>query len=125
MLASKSVTALKVGREAIPIRSDIVRGHLELIILRLIFEQDRYGYEISKEIVDRTQSRFEIKEATLYAAFQRLERKELIESYYGDISHGGQRKYYRITTLGKAYYKELLLEWKETKEIIDLLMEGL
>lgn len=90
----------------------------------MISEKDRYGYAILKEISRRTQHRFQIKEATLYAVFQRLRRKELIESYYGDITHGGRRKYYRITPLGRAYLKEMLKEWRETKEIIDLLLEG-
>jgi PadR family transcriptional regulator PadR len=107
------------------IRSDIIRGHLDSIILKLIFEQDQYGYEISKQISERTNDRFQIKEATLYAVFQRLEKKELIESYLGSISHGGKRKYYRITTLGKAFLREAAEEWKETKEIVDLFMEGL
>lgn len=107
------------------IRSDIIRGHLEPIILRLIYEKDRYGYEISKEISQRTDGRFQIKEATLYAVFQRLHRKELIESYYGTVSHGGKRKYYRITALGKAYLKETVKEWHQTKDIIDLFMEGI
>ncbi|MBO2536179.1 MULTISPECIES: PadR family transcriptional regulator [Rummeliibacillus] len=106
------------------IRSDIIRGHLDSIILRLIMEKDRYGFEISKEISLRTGNKFQIKEATLYAVFQRLEKKELIESYYGSVSKGGKRKYYRITTLGKAFFKETVVEWQETKEIIDLFMEG-
>jgi PadR family transcriptional regulator PadR len=106
-------------------RSDIIRGHLDSIILRLIYEEDRYGYEISKEISLRTDNRFQIKEATLYAVFQRLEKKELIESYLGEVSQGGKRKYYRITTLGKAYLQEMVKEWKEVREIIDLFMEGL
>lgn len=107
------------------IRSDIIRGHLDSIILRLIYENDQYGYEISKQISLRTENRFQIKEATLYAVFQRLEKKDLIESYYGSVSYGGKRKYYTITTLGKAYLKETVEEWKETKQIIDLFMEGL
>ena len=102
----------------------MIRGHLDAVILRLILEKDRYGYEISKEIGIRTDNRFQIKEATLYAVFQRLEKKELIESYYGSVSKGGKRKYYRITMLGKAFFKETVEEWKETKEIIDLFMGG-
>ena len=98
----------------------MIRGHLDSIILRLVLEKDRYGYEISKEISLRTDQRFQIKEATLYAVFQRLEKKELIQSYYGSESRGGKRKYYSITTLGKAYLKETVKEWQETKEIINL-----
>ena len=104
------------------ISSDIIRGHLDAIILRLIFEKDRYGYEISKEIFARTNEQFQIKEATLYAVFQRLEKKELIESYFGDISLGGKRRYYRITKLGKAFLKEEMEEWLTTRAIIDLFM---
>lgn len=107
------------------IRSDIIRGHLDSIILRLVLEGDKYGYEISKEISLRTDNRFQIKEATLYAVFQRLEKKELIESYLGSVSLGGKRKYYRITTLGKAFLKETAEEWQVLKVIIDLFMEGL
>jgi len=105
------------------ISSDIIRGHLDAIILRLVYEKDRYGYEISKEISSRTNEQFQIKEATLYAVFQRLEKKELIESYSGEVSLGGKRRYYRITKLGKAFLKEEMEEWHITKAIIDLFMD--
>lgn len=107
------------------ISSDIIRGHLDAIVLRLIIEKDRYGYEISKEVSLRTEQRFEIKEATLYAVFQRLEKKEMIESYIGDFTHGGKRRYYKITALGKAYYQVKKEEWDTTKEVVDIFMEGL
>ena len=104
------------------ISSDLIRGHLESIILKLILEKDRYGYEISKEINARTNSKFQIKEATLYAVFQRLQKKKLIEYYYGDETQGGRRKYYRITTLGKEFYLTKVDEWEETKDIIDIFL---
>lgn len=107
------------------INSDIIRGHLDAIILRLIDEKDRYGYEISNEISRRTDNKFKIKEATLYAVFQRLTKKGLIESYLGDISLGGRRRYYRITSLGRAYLAEEIRNWHEARDIIDIFMEGL
>lgn len=107
------------------ISSDIIRGHLDAIILRLIYEKDRYGYEISNEIANRTNHEFQIKEATLYAVFQRLVKKELLESYLGDVSLGGRRRYYRITNLGRAYLKEEIRNWHNARNIIDLFMEGL
>ncbi|MEX1307062.1 MAG: PadR family transcriptional regulator [Eubacteriales bacterium] len=106
------------------ISSDILRGHLDAIILKLIIEKDRYGYEISKEIATRTDSTFEIKEATLYAVFQRLENNESIVSYSGQITHGRKRKYYKITEQGHALFEQKVQEWDETKRVIDLLMEG-
>lgn len=105
------------------ISSDIIRGHLDAIILKLIIEKDRYGYEISKEISKRTGNQFEIKEATLYAVFQRLEKNEYIVSYSGQITHGRKRKYYKVTALGKGYFEEKAEEWQNTKKIINLFME--
>ena len=80
----------------------MIRGYLDSIILRLVLEKDRYGYEISKEISLRTDQRFQIKEATLYAVFQRLEKKELIQSYYGSELNLG-KEVTAITNAQKAY----------------------
>lgn len=105
------------------ISSDIIRGHLDPIILRLILEKDRYGYEVSREISLRTLDRFQIKEATLYAVFQRLEKKGYITSYEGDVSLGSRRRYYTITKLGRAYFHEEVEDWNQVKDIIDLFMQ--
>ncbi len=105
------------------ISSDIIRGHLDTIILKLIIEKDRYGYEISKEIAARTDNAFEIKEATLYAVFQRLEKNEYIISYSGQITHGRKRKYYKVTELGTKTFRGKIGEWELTKKVIDLLLE--
>lgn len=105
------------------VNSDLIRGHLDAIIISLINEEDMYGYEIAKEIAARTEGGFEIKEATLYAVFQRMEKKSLIESYYGDKTQGGRRKYYKITELGKAFLNLKRNEWKEIKTIVNTFME--
>ncbi len=105
------------------VSSDIIRGHLDAIILKLIIEKDRYAYEISNQIRGRTKDAFSIKEATLYALVQRLEKKELITSYIGTKSHGSKRRYYKITTLGKAYYKEKIAEWVTLSDIMAQLLE--
>jgi PadR family transcriptional regulator PadR len=100
------------------INSDVIRGHIETIILKLLLEKDMYGYEIVSVIKDRTNDLFNIKEATLYAVLQRLEKKELISSYIGEKTYGRKRRYYRITILGKAYFNEMLSEWKLLQKIM-------
>ncbi len=104
------------------ISSDIIRGHLDAIILRLISEKDRYGYEISKEIAVRTKNEFQIKEATLYAVFQRLEKRSFIISYLGSVSNGGRRRYYRITEAGKTFLEDEINNWFFARNIIDIFM---
>ncbi|MFH1512913.1 MAG: PadR family transcriptional regulator [Bacillota bacterium] len=105
------------------ISADLIRGHLDAIILRLIIEKDRYGYEIAKEIDRRSDHCLDIKEATLYAAIQRLERNRHIVSYSGQITHGRARKYYKPTADGMAYYRDKKDEWRTIKAVIDKLME--
>jgi PadR family transcriptional regulator PadR len=107
------------------ISSDIIRGHLDAIILRLVYEKDTYGYEISNEIANRTKNEFQIKEATLYAVFQRVVKKGYLETYLGDISLGGRRRYYRITTIGEIYLREEIHTWHNARSIIDIFMEDL
>ena len=106
------------------INSDIIRGHLESVILKLIIEQDRYGYEIASCLKERTNNKFIIKEATLYSVVNRLEKRDLIESYIGEKTHGKKRKYYKITSLGKAYYFEKKQEWLLLKELLETLLEA-
>ena len=104
------------------ISSDVIRGHIDTIILKLLLEKDRYGYELANEIKERTQSKFDIKEATLYSVVQRLEQKELISSYMGEKSHGGKRRYYKVTPLGRAYYKEMIQEYRLLGEIMKAML---
>ncbi|MDD3129458.1 MAG: PadR family transcriptional regulator [Candidatus Izemoplasmatales bacterium] len=100
------------------INSDVIRGHIETIILKLLIEKDMYGYELVNLIKNRTNNLFQIKEATLYAVLQRLEKKELISSYLGEKTFGGKRRYYRVTPLGRAYFKEMLEEWNMLRKIM-------
>lgn len=105
------------------IGADLIRGHTETIILSLLREKDSYGYEINKTISQVSEGRYELKEATLYTAFKRLEDGGLITSYWGDQGAGARRKYYSITSLGNETYVRLAAEWAEAREIIDHLLE--
>lgn len=100
------------------ISSDVIRGHIDTIILDLLLEKDMYGYELANVIKLKSNYLFDIKEATLYSVLQRLEKKELISSYLGEKSHGRKRRYYKITPFGKAYLKEMISEWNTLKEIM-------
>ena len=104
------------------ITSDLVRGHTETIILAQLMEKDSYGYEINKSIQTKTAGQYELKEATLYSAFKRLEEAKMIESYWGDETTGARRRYYRITKLGKMLYEKSKEDWEETKRLIDSLI---
>src|SRR5215213_6809964 len=86
------------------ISADLLRGHTDTMILRLLCEADRYGYEIVKLIAERSGGEYELKEATMYSSVRRLEADGDIEWYWGDESQGGRRKYFRVTGKGRATY---------------------
>lgn len=104
------------------IASDLIRGHTETIILAQLLEKDSYGYEINKAMQQKTAHRFELKEATLYTAFRRLEESGCISSYWGDETTGARRRYYSITPLGRESYRLRKKEWKDAKTLIDKLI---
>ena len=105
------------------IAGDLIRGHTDAIILARLLRSDSYGYEINKTISTLSSGRFELKEATLYPAFQRLEEQGYIASYWGSSGAGARRRYYTITPEGESACRRLLAEWLETKEIMDRLLE--
>lgn len=105
------------------IAGDLIRGHTDAIILARLLKGDSYGYEINKMISTLSSGRFELKEATLYTAFKRLEELGYIASYWGDSGAGARRRYYTITASGKEASHRLKAEWQETREIMDKLME--
>ena len=105
------------------ISADTLRGHTDTIILTQLMRGDSYGYEINKTISNLSGGRFELKEATLYTAFKRLEEAGLIASYWGDSGAGARRRYYTITPAGQDARIRLQAEWEETREIMDKLLE--
>ncbi|MGI5922027.1 MAG: PadR family transcriptional regulator [Syntrophomonadaceae bacterium] len=106
------------------ISTDLIRGHTETILLNILRQGDSYGYEIYKKIIALSGNQYELKEATLYTAFRRLEQEGLIVSYWGDETQGGRRKYYRITDLGREVYEQNLIDWNFAKGVLDKLIQG-
>lgn len=106
------------------ISTDLIRGNTDTIILNILRQGDSYGYEIYKKIFALSGNQYELKEATLYTAFRRLEQEGSILSYWGDETQGGRRKYYRITEKGKELYEQNKTDWNSAKEILDRLING-
>ncbi len=104
--------------------SDLIRGNTETIILAQLMVQDSYGYQINKTIQEKTNQEYELKEATLYSAFRRLEAAGYIVSYWGNEGSGARRRYYTITTEGRGNYRMRKEEWEKSKNMIDLLIEA-
>ncbi len=104
--------------------SNLLKGHTDTIILNLLMEGDKYGYEIRNLILERTGGVWELKESTMFSSLKRLEDEGAVDSYWGDESHGGRRKYYRITNRGKRIYLQNKHNWEMAKRLLDHLLSN-
>ena len=104
--------------DQIAISSDVMRGYIDLMILRVLLDGDSYGYAISKQITEISEGCYMIKETTLYSAFSRLEKGGHLHAYPGSYSGGRERTYYGLTDSGRDYFRQKCVEWELTKGLI-------
>lgn len=83
------------------------KGVLELCVLALLDEKDRYGYELVNEI----SKNILISEGTIYPLLRRLKDEGYFTTYLQESQEGPPRKYYKITELGRKTKDELVNEW--------------
>ena len=101
-----------------------LKGNIETIILCSLYNRDKYGYEIAKDIKDRTENAYEIKQPTLYSYLKRLQDDGLIESYWGTESNGGRRRYYMLTKYGRQNCVKFISEWEFQRGVFSNLVDG-
>ncbi|MDE6028776.1 MAG: helix-turn-helix transcriptional regulator [Clostridiales bacterium] len=102
--------------------SDLIRGNVDTIILKVLYDGDRYGYDLIRQINARGDGQWEIKQPTVYACLKRLEKQGFVTSYWDSAeSEGGRRKYYSLTDSGR----EVFLKYKNEFERASSLFGGL
>ena len=80
---------------------ELKRGSTELLILALLEERDRHGYELAQLIAERSRGEISFHAASLYPTLYRLEEKGLIEGRWVEKAGQRRRRYYRVTTAGR------------------------
>ena len=71
------------------------KGVMDMLVLALLTQSDRYGYEIVSTISEY----IEISEGTIYPLFNRLKKEKYVETYLKESTTGPSRKYYHITQM--------------------------
>ena len=100
-----------------------LKTYINTVIMRSLFEGDKYGYQICKEIESRTESQFKIKQPTLYSTLKRLEAQGFIRSYEDEsLTHGGKRRYYSLTDLGIETFTKSQNDWEYSRTVMDRLI---
>ena len=96
------------------------KGALELCVLTMLADKDRYGYELTDEI----SARMEIATGTLYLVLKRLKDDNLVTTYLQESETGPARKYYHLSDEGRKYQEDLKKEWVQFVKAMDEIIGG-
>ncbi len=110
--------------EVTDVDKEMMKGSIDILLLSELNRHDSYGYEIVKNLKQRSNNLYDMSEGTLYPALKRLEKKGCDESYWGETNDGGRRKYYRITESGRTEFTRKIRHWKELNLMIVNVTEG-
>ncbi len=94
------------------INKGLMAGSTALMVMHLLSEKDMYGYEIVRELENRSENVFSLKEGTLYPVLHGLEKDGFAASYMQQSDTGKQRKYYALTKKGIGALTQKKEEWK-------------
>lgn len=100
------------------------KGILEILVLKLLDEEEKYGYQLISELKKRSDNLFSLKEGTLYPILYRLEDDGLVTSKWS-VPDGREvsKKYYQITEEGKTILKESIELWEIFSHRVDMILE--
>lgn len=99
------------------------KGVLDMLIMKLLEQQERYGYQLIQELKRRSRDRITLKEGTLYPALYRLEEEGWIQSRWSEASDKEvAKKYYRLTEEGRRALEEIYSIWKGFSQDVEQIM---
>ena len=104
--------------------AELKKGSVQLCLLALLAKQQKYGFQIIKELRELSDGFFDLKEGTLYPALRRLEERGFVESHWVEPQTGIPRKYYRITDRGRRALTEATEVWERMAAGARRVLEG-
>ena len=93
-------------------RADLVRGHLDGLLLSVLAGEPAHGYALIERLAARSGGELALPEGTVYPALHRLERAGLIDSAWQTVN-GRRRRAYQLTASGQAALREQRAVWDQ------------
>ena len=104
-------------------RGDVLKNHLELLVLTALAAGPGHGYSIIRAILDRSDGEFELLEGSLYPALHRLERERLVTSAWSKVG-GRKRRVYELSRRGRATLEQQERDWRRFERAMNLVLDG-
>ena len=100
----------------------LLSGSTPMLVLSLLKDGDKYGYQMVEELAKRSDDTFQLKEGTLYPLLHTLEKQRFVTSYTMTTERGRERKYYRLTDEGLRQLQHKEQEWKLFSEKVNAVL---
>jgi transcriptional regulator len=94
------------------LQSELRKGSAEMLVLGVLQDRERHGYEIARVIEERSGGEISFHSATLYPTLYRLEKRKLIAGRWIERAGERRRRCYRITPAGRAVLGEQENAWQ-------------
>jgi PadR family transcriptional regulator PadR len=107
-----------------PKRTDLLRGTLDLLILKALNLEPLHGVGISRRITQITRGAFEVSFGSLFPSLHRMEEKGWLEAEWRASENNRRAKYYRLTAAGRAQLKAEEREWNLVVKIMTAAVES-
>ncbi|ACV62997.1 transcriptional regulator, PadR-like family [Desulfofarcimen acetoxidans DSM 771] len=101
------------------VNKELLKGSTVILVLSLLDREPMYGYQMIKEIENKSSGVFKFKEGTLYPILHSLEADGMINANWWGNEGSRQRKYYQITKKGNLYLKDKQQEWVTFRSAVD------
>ena len=102
----------------------LLSGSTSLLVLKLLEEGDKYGYQMIEELRRRSDDTFSLKAGTLYPLLHSLEQKGYITAWEENSDSARPRRYYHLTDASKAQLAEKETEWRTYAGAMLRVLEG-
>jgi PadR family transcriptional regulator PadR len=103
-------------------KADLLRGTLDLLILKALTFQPQHGYGIARWLEESSDDRLRIEEGSLYPALYRMEKRGWIRSEWGFSESNRKARYYRLTARGREQLEAQADGWDRLVEAISLVL---
>ena len=103
---------------------DVLRGTLDLLILKTLTLEDMHGWGIGQRIQQISRGVLEVNQGSLYPALQRLEQRGWITSEWRASDSNRRAKYYRLTISGRRAVGTETTNWRRYVSAVDLILES-
>jgi PadR family transcriptional regulator PadR len=105
-----------------PIPADVLRGTLDLLILKALSLEPMHGWAIAQRLEQLTKEALQVGQGSLYPALQRLEEKGWVESDWRVTDQNRRAKYYELTSAGRRALGEEAKQWQRYVAMVDVVL---